>query len=336
MSPAIAGTAYNGVSKVEKRIVIESFRGDFTSLAAIIEASWKLNKEPALLFDEPFLRSAFEYPGSTFDLAPAMYTDDGIAGFCAAFPRNVRIDGRDLRIVVETFLTMSSGLRGSGHGTALWGETARRVRAAGYDGTIHFCVEGDDFHRMMPAVRTFLELNSQAVYRVEYLTRFLRPNSGNAATAATDAEIDMFLDLSAEYLHNAPLARIWTRAEAAWQCRERCGAITVSLENEGRRGLLTGYVTNVVGDPPVPVALIEDLLWGSLNGSEQAQLLQSFLSVAASKGARSVSCPVLGYSSIAPLIEKGFRPSRRVLHTWLTLWNGLETRPLSSLYIDIF
>jgi GNAT superfamily N-acetyltransferase len=317
-------------------MALESFRGDFASLAGMMDASWRLNKEPALLFNEAFLRSAFEYPGSTFDLAPAIYTDSGIAGFCAAFPRNVRIDGRDRSLAVSSFLTVSSGLRGAGHGIALWGEIVDRVRAAGYDGIISFCVDGDDMHRMMPVLGTFLELNSQTVYKVEYLTRFLRPEAGKAAAAARDTDIEMFLELAADCPDDAPLARLWTHPEAVWQCRERCGAITVSLENEGRRGLLTGYVMNVVGNPPVPVALIDDLLWGSLNSSEQVQLLQRFLSAAASNGARSVSCPVMGYSSTAPLTAQGFRPSRRVIHTWLTLWNGPEPRPVSSLYIDVF
>lgn len=92
----------------------------------------------------------------------------------------------------------------------------------------------------------------------------------------------------------------------------------------------------VAGNPPVPVALIEDVLWGSLDNSEQARLLQRFLAVAASKGARSVSCPVMGYGSMAPLTAAGFRGSRRVLHTWLALWNGLEPEPVSALYIDVF
>jgi hypothetical protein len=101
-------------------VPIESFRGDFAALAGIMEASWSLNKEPALLFTGEFLRSAFEYPGSSFTLAPALYTDEGIAGFCAAFPRNVRMGGRDIRLAVNTFLTVSSRLRGAGNGVAIW------------------------------------------------------------------------------------------------------------------------------------------------------------------------------------------------------------------------
>ena len=315
---------------------IESFRGDFAALAGIMEASWSLNNEPALLFTEDFLRSAFEYPGSSFALAPAQYTDDGIVGFCAALPRNVRMGGRDIRLAVTTFLTTSRRLRGTGDGVALWGETVERARAAGYEGVINFCVEGDNMQRMMPWVGEFFRLNTREICRVEYLSRFLRPVAEKQTAPATDAEIEMFLDLANTSLPSLSLARIWRLEEAVWQCRSRAGAIAVSLENEGRRGLLTGYVVTVVGNPPVPVALIDDIFWGSLEDAERARLLQSFLAAAASKGARSVSCPNLGYSSMAPFTAAAFRPSKRVLHTWLTLWNGLEPEPVSSLYIDVF
>jgi hypothetical protein len=206
----------------------------------------------------------------------------------------------------------------------------------GYDGTINFCVEGDDMQRMMPWVGKFFRLNTREIYRVEYLSRFLRPVAEKETATATDTEIELFLDLANTSLPGLPLARIWTLEEAAWQCRERSGAIAVSLENEGHRGLLTGYVITVMGNPPAPVALIDDVLWGSLESSDQAVLLQRFLAAAASKGAQSVSCPLLGYSSMVPLTAAAFRPSKRVLHAWLTLWNGLEPEPLSSLYIDVF
>lgn len=315
---------------------VENFCGDFAALADMVKDSWSLNKEAALLFTEAFLRSAFEYPGSSFDLAPALYTPDGIGGFCAAFPRNVRMAGRDIRLAVITFLTASTRLRGTGQGVALWGETVKRARAGGYEGTISYCVEGDDMQRMMPAVGKLFRLNMQAVYRVEYLSRFLRPVTGTPPAAATDAEIEMFLDLAAECAGSVPLARLWTPAEAVWQCRQRSGAIMVSLESGGRRGLLTGYLVMVVGDPPAQVALLEDIFWGNLETAEQALLLQRFLTAAASKGARAVSCPVMGYSSMAPLTAAGFRPSKRALHTWLALWNGMDPEPVSALYIDVF
>jgi hypothetical protein len=86
---------------------------------------------------------------------------------------------------------------------------------------------------------------------------------------------------------------------------------------------------------PATIVLLEDLLWGDLEPSEKAELLQRFLHVAASRGARMASCPILGYSSVDPLLAAKFRRYKRVLHTYLTFWNGFQPVPLSGLYIDV-
>ena len=137
---------------------------------------------------------------------------------------------------------------------------------------------------------------------------------------------------------SAPLSRVWTRAEAEWQCRGRSGALAVTLLEGDRRGMLTGYVTEV--ETPAAqlarAAILEDLLWGNLDSAQRATLLRQFLQAASACGCQSVSCPVLGYASTEPLTAAGFRPSRRVLQTYLTLWNGQEPDCLPSLYIDVF
>jgi hypothetical protein len=99
--------------------------------------------------------------------------------------------------------------------------------------------------------------------------------------------------------------------------------------------MLTGYLMDAASVPPVRVCLMEDLLWGDLQPSECAELVRLFLEAAASQGARTVSCPVLGYASSDPLVAAGFRRSPRVLHAYLTLWNGQQPRPTPSLYMDV-
>jgi hypothetical protein len=84
------------------------------------------------------------------------------------------------------------------------------------------------------------------------------------------------------------------------------------------------------------VALLEDLLWGDLDPAERAELLDKFLRVAGTQGARTASCPILGYSSLEPLEAARFRRSKRVLHTYLTFWNGLRARAVEALYIDVY
>jgi len=314
---------------------LSAFRGDFGALAAMIQRSWAENPNQSLLYSEAFLRSAFEYPGSSFDLAPTVYRDAGLLGFVAGFPRFVRWDARPARVILNSFLTAATSVKGAGLGLTLWADLIERCRAEGYDGTINFCVEGDDMNRMMPGVSRLLKLNTQRIFSVEFLFRLLRPAPPEPPPQISDPDIDLFMELASALPSNLPLVRLWTRAEAEWQCRGRAGAITVSSRVGGRRGVLTGYLTQAPSTPPVTVVLLEDLLWGDLEQTERAELLEKFMRAAASQGARTASCPVLGYSSLDTLTAARFRRTKRVLHTYLTFWNGLQPRPVPALYIDV-
>jgi hypothetical protein len=315
---------------------ITTFRGGFKELAAMMEVSWSANKENPLLYTSEFLANAFEYPGSILDLAPACYGEERLKAFVAGFPRSVLIEGRPTRLLVNSFLTASVELRGSGIGLAVWRELVNRAKAGGFDGTINFCVEGDEMNRMMPAIAKLFRLNTQRIYSIEYLVRrFLRPAMA-LAEEATEDEVTLFLELAASLPHDLPLRRTWTREEAVWQCRRRSGAVVESLTQNGRAGMITGYLMGVAGTPPSRTVLMEDLLWGTLDAEEQAELLRRFLQAAASRGAQTASCPVLGYTATDALTAAGFKPSRRILHAYLTLWNDQQPTPLQALYIDVF
>jgi len=67
------------VDKGSSRAPISAFGGDFGQLAAMMQLSWAANKEESLLYTEPFLRSAFDYPGSSFELAPSVYLGSDLA-----------------------------------------------------------------------------------------------------------------------------------------------------------------------------------------------------------------------------------------------------------------
>jgi hypothetical protein len=316
-----------------------AFRGDFGVLAAMIQRSWADNPNEPLLYSEAFLRSAFEYPGSSFTLAPAVYGGAGLLGFLAGFPRSVRWDGHPVRLILSSFLTADTTVKGPGVGMKLWGELVKRCRDEGYDGTIAFCVEGDGMSRMMPLLSRLLKLHTERIFSVEFLVRLLRsaPSGPPAQTfdRASDADIDLFMELASALPNNLPLVRQWTRAEAEWQCRTRAGALTVSSTVGGRRGIITGYLMQAASEPPTTVVLLGDLLWGDLEPAERTELLEKFLRAAACQGARFASCPVLGYASLDPLTATGFRRSKRVIHTYLTFWNGLQPRPVPALYIDV-
>ncbi len=312
-----------------------AFRGDFGALAAMIQRSWADNPNQPLLFSEAFLRSAFDYPGSSFSLAPAVYGDAGLIGFLAGFPRSVRWDVHPARLILNSFLTADTTVKGPGVGIKLWGDLVKRCREEGYDGTITFCVEGDGMSRMMPLLSRLLKLHTERIFAVEFLVRLLRPAPSEAPTQTSDADINLFMELASALPSNLPMVRLWTRAEAEWQCRNRNGALTVSSNVGGRRGMLTGYLMQAASVPPTTVVLLGDLLWGDLEPAERTELLEKFLRVAAGQGARFASCPVLGYASIVPVMAAGFRRSKRVIQTYLTFWNGLQPRPVRGLYIDV-
>jgi hypothetical protein len=321
--------------------VLCSFRGDFGALAAMIQQSWANNPNQPLLYSEAFLRSAFDYPGSSFSLAPAVYGDAGLLGFLAGFPRTIRSnsDAHPARLILNSFLTAATSVKGPGVAIKLWGGLVERCRDQGYNGTITFCVEGDGMSRMMPLFSRLLKLNTERVFSVEFLVRVLRPAPseppGQISNPVSDRDIDLFMELASALPSNLPLVRLWTRAEAEWQCRNRAGALTVSSEAGGRRGILTGYLMQAASAPPTTIVLLGDLFWGDLEPAERRELLERFLRVAAGQGARFASCPALGYASLDPLTAAGFRRSKRVIQTYLTLWNGLQPRPVPALYIDV-
>jgi hypothetical protein len=320
---------------VRGRPAVGSFRGDFAQLARMMQQSWAANKEIALRYTEPLLRSSFAYPGASFEAAPAIYAGDEIIAFAAGLPRTAMMDGRHLRLQLNTFLTVALELRKAGYGVMLWRSLMDRARAAGFDGTIDYCVDGDDMNRMVLSASRLFSFNTRKLQRVDFLSRFIRPDQSEAPSIADDDLVDTFLELTAAIPASTPLARTWTRPEAEWQCRDRDGAIAVLLTSGSTRGMLTGYVVEV-GTQGARVAIVEDVLWGMLAPESRRELVRRFIRAAASFRCESAACPVLGYAPLEPFIEAGFRRGKRTLQAYLTLWNGMEPPPLPSMYFEVF
>ncbi|HLX83577.1 MAG TPA: hypothetical protein VKR59_06755 [Terriglobales bacterium] len=314
-----------------------AFRGDFAELAAVIRRSWANNSNQPLFYSEAFLRSAFEYPGGSFSLSPAVYGETGLLGFLAGFPRNIRWNGEPTRIILNTLLTAATTVKGPGVAVKLWTDMVERSRNQGYSGTITYCVEGDGMDRMMPLFTRLLKLNTVRIFSTQFLVRLLFPESSPVQTfdRCADIDINVFMELASDLPGKLPLVRLWTRPEAEWQCRDRAGAIAVSYDSRGRHGILTGYLMQATSVPVTTVVLLEDLLWGDLEPAECAELLKKFLQIAADRGARFASCPVLGYAASDPLTDAGFRRSRRVIHAYLTFWNGFQPEQVPGLYLDV-
>lgn len=314
----------------------ESFRGDFESLAAVIRDSWSENQDQSLLYDESFLRTAFAYPGTSFDLAPTIYIDGSPAAFVAGFPRTVRMEGRELRLACLTFWTTSSRFKGRGYGSKVWTEALRRAQVAGYDGAVNFCVDGAATNAIIVACGEKMNAKVRRVFSAKYLVRLLRPTPPTS-TAATLGIVDMFLRAAGRVPKAVPLVRIWSREEAEWQCLLRTGALCATHEEGARSGVVTGYVTEVIGETPTKALLIEDLLWGDLEAPERTALLGKLLTKGAAAGAQIAVAPLMSYAETETLRGMGFRQSRRLMHMYLTvLGDAPLPEPLPSVYLDVF
>jgi hypothetical protein len=216
-----------------------------------------------------------------------------------------------------------------GYGIVLWSELVRRAQAAGYDGMMNYCVDGDPMNDMIVGACHRIDLPVERVYSVHYLSKMLFPTP--AAGVAGVASVDAFLSAAAGVTARTPLARIWTEAEAEWQYT-RPGAV----RSAGAGGLLTGYVQPVANRERAGCLIVDDVLWNSAAVDEQAALTRQLTSQAARAGARLAVVPFLGYADAQPFIESGFRPSQRVVHAYLTLWgDSMKLEPVSSLYLDV-
>jgi GNAT superfamily N-acetyltransferase len=310
---------------------LESFGGDFAELARLAECSWAENNDQSLRYVEPFLRNVFEYPGASFDLSPAIYEDGAAVAFVGGFPRTVRAAGRELRLTVNTLLTVSPAHKGKGYGAVVWTEFVKRAQSAGYQGTLSFCVDGGPMNGIIAACAQRARVPLHRIWTAHYHARFLRPARA-ALPSPPEVAVETFLGAASAIPADAEIARVWTEAEARWQC-SRYGGIAV--EQDG--AVLTGYVMPVIDTPPAQSLIVEDVLWHGLDPARRKGLLQSLLDRGAAAGASVAVAPDLGYADWEPFRALGFRPSRRSLHVYLTVWDG-DPGPeqVRSLYLDLF
>ena len=323
------------------RLSIENFRGDFTQLASLMQASWAENSGQVLLYSPEFLSSCFDYPEVDFSLAPTIYVQSKPVGFVAGFPRRVKFNGHHQKIVVIAFLTVLPEYKKKGLGIMLWSELVNRARAAGFDGMVNYCVDGEPMNAMIVGSCNRLKLPVARIYSARYMSTILRSaDHSHDSNNNNQQAADIFLDLAASVVERQPLARIWSKPEAEWQCVRRSEPITETFSAQGRSGLLTGYIMSISDKQNTRCLLIEDVLWGTLTAEERQTLLQKFLKKAASAGVRLATVPVLGYADMEPFKKARFQSTRRVLHAYLTLWSaghaGLPSEPLPSMYLDIF
>lgn len=320
-----------------QRLSIQDFRGDFDDVAGLIQRSWMENSKQSLLYTPDFVASCFEYPGSSFSLAPTLYDGSKPLAFIAGFPRRLRFKGRELRLILSTFLSVSNEHKKKGYGVVLWSELVKRAQAAGFDGMVNYCVDGEPMNGMILGCCRMLKLPTERILSVPYQIRLLQPKRGSPPEEKVEVEVvEAFLQTAALITDQAPLARIWSQKEAEWQIH-RHGAVVARHVSGPRQGVLTGYVMEIANPQQTKCLLIEDVLWGTLEQQERQALVRQLLDQGIAAGAQMAIVPCLGYADMDPFSAARFRRSSRVLHAYLTVFTG-EPVPeaVPSMYLDVF
>lgn len=327
-----AQTVYGG-SVSPPPLTLGNLDGRFEEAADLIARSWKENKDQTLEYNPKFLASCYEYPGTDPTLSPAFYDDGRLVAFVSAFPRTVQFQGERLRLALLTFFTVSSGYKGAGIGKAVWTECLRRAQQTGYDGAIHYCVDGNVSNHVTVAAAASLGLESSRVFTVNYLINVLRSANSLVLPEFQNDIFRQFQTLANPVADRVPFARIWSPEEVQWNCSRRYGSIC-AVSGQGK-GMLTGYTLSVAGQPDSTSLFLEDIFWDDLDETERSALLSCLLEGAGSASVAVV--PLWGYFDPAPFLKARFRRSTRKLHAYVTLWGGRPVAPpMERLYMDVF
>lgn len=311
------------------------FRGDYDELAAVMEASWAKSAAPPFLYTPEFLADCFRYPGSTFSLAPSIYRDSKLAAFVAGFPRRISVQGTERKVLIVAFLTAASAYNSMGYGILVWSELMRRAAALGFDGVVNYCVQGEAMSAMIEGSARRLGLPVLRVSSFSYLSRVLWPR-GSARPEAVKVEPALLVAAVGRLSEHTSLSRLWTADEAVWQLG-RAGGVSVVSGAASEPGILTGYVLPIADPKRTRCLIVEDVLWGSVTRDEREELTRDLVAEGVAAGARVAIVPSLEYADLQPFVATGFRPSRKRIDAYLTLWNGsMPDSPASSYYLDVF
>lgn len=306
----------------------------FQQAADLISHSWKENKDQTLDYNASFLASCYQYPGARMEFSPALYEDGRLRAFVCGFPRHVQLGGKRLRLLLLTFFTVAPERKGAGLGKAIWAEALRRAKAGGFDGAIHYCVDGNKSNLVTVGAAQSIGECSEWVFTVQYLMKLLqRTSPPDAPEESETALTQLFLECADKLRGGLPFARLWSREEADWECR-RYGSTVSTAHTGGAAALLTGYVLNSAQG--TPCLFTENVLWEDLPPAARVGFLEQFLGQAALKAEVAV-VPLWGYFDPGPFEEIGFRRSTRKLHAYLTLWRP-STVPgkFPCMYLDVF
>jgi hypothetical protein len=316
----------------------EDFRGDYEQLAAVMRTSWAVSPDATYLYTAELLADCFRYPGATFALAPAIYDGSELVAFAVGLPRRVLIAGATRQILIATFVTVAAAHKASGYGTAIWGELMHRAAAAGYDGVVTYCADGQTMQRIVERSCDVLEFPHVRAKSFSYLVRAMVPGPADAGDGDGRASAQALVDAAARAgQRRGPgdgrrsLHRVWTESEAEWQL-SRLGSVAVTDGD----AVLCATVATVDDAARTRYLIVEDILWEPLSQAARGALVTRLLMRATSAGAAYAVVPQLGYADLRPFLAAGFLPAPHIQHANLTLWSDPDALPAAdSFYLDV-
>jgi GNAT superfamily N-acetyltransferase len=303
---------------------------DVALAARLIGLSWSENRESSLDYTSDFLHSLYSFPNDEPPLAPAFYDRNGLVAFVMGFPRTVQLYGRVVRLLLMTFFTVAPNWKGQGLGRAIWAECLRQAKSAGYEGALHYCVDGTSSNTITAAGACLAGFEARRIFTIRHMMRLLRHEAEHGMGFGSP-DPDLFLGAAASLRSNVPLKRVWNAQEVKWLCeRPRSLVLTNSAG-----GALSGYAIDVSDAAHTPCLYVEDVLWDGISSEGRVELLRQFLADASASASMAV-VPMLEYADLSPFEAVGFRRSPRVLHAYLTLWSGPVQAPeFPGMYADV-
>jgi hypothetical protein len=314
---------------------VEEFRGDHEELAAVMRASWVDGAGAPYLYTAELLADWLSYPGAERAPTPAIYADEGLVAFAAGLPRTIEVGGVPRRVLISTLLTVAPAQKAAGYGIVVWSELMRRAAAAGYDGVVNYCADGEAMHRMIETGCRLLDLPLARVKSFSYLVGTLSPATAAAARGASPPSAAELVQAAAAQAGagdaTARLWREWSTAEAQWQL-SRLGSVAIGKGN----AVLTGSVVTVADAAGSRYLVIDDVLWGSAGEEARRRLVGELFATASSAGASYAVLPTMGYADLEPFRAAGMVPSPHTMHAYLSLWSDpTAVRPVDRYYLDV-
>jgi GNAT superfamily N-acetyltransferase len=307
---------------------------DWESAVDLIQQSWRPGLEATVEYTPGFLSRLSECPSDQPVLAPAFYDDGVLFAFVIGFPRRVRLEGQVRKLLLMSFFTVAPAYRGQGYGRSIWVECLRQAKCVGYDGVIHYCVEGNPSNQITTAAAESAGFAARRVFTVKFLMGMLRPATDEPAEPSpAEVLVDTccFLKASEGLNADVPLVRQWSEAEANWHLTSP-GRLCYS---DPAGGVVSGIVQRSADSAHTPCLSIEDVLWDRLTAEARRMLLDRLMR-RASRIASVAVVPMLGYADLSPFLAAGFRRSPRLIHAYLTLWDtSADFRDFSGMYLDI-